>query len=196
MAQYLTQQDVQDYGSDLVDFAQRAAVHAVAPHLQNLEQQNHELQRRLAQEARHRLDAAVEQAIPNYRTIDQDPRWHQFLLTVDSLSGRQRQTLLNDAIASADANRVIAFFRTFLREAGGADHTASHASNTSSYGTRRATSSVNGPIYSAAQIAKLYDQKRRGAYAGREAEWARQEVDIFRAQHEGRVVGGKDVQGK
>jgi hypothetical protein len=63
-------------------------------------------------------------------------------------------------------------------------------------GARRTSSGINGPIYTAAQIAKLYDQKRRGAYAGREAEWARLEVDIFRAQHEGRVVGGKDVQGK
>ena len=52
MANYLTQEDVQNYGSDLVDFAQRAAAHAVAPHLQNLEQQNAELQRRLAKEAR------------------------------------------------------------------------------------------------------------------------------------------------
>jgi hypothetical protein len=48
MPQYLTTDDVSNYGSELVDFAQRAALHSVAPHLQNLEQQNVELQRRLA----------------------------------------------------------------------------------------------------------------------------------------------------
>jgi len=36
MASYLTQEDVQNFGHELVDFSQRAAVHAVAPHLQEL----------------------------------------------------------------------------------------------------------------------------------------------------------------
>jgi hypothetical protein len=47
--------------------------------------------------------------------------------------------------------------------------------------------SANGPIYTGAQIAKLYNQHRRGAYAGREAEWARQEDDIIAAGREGRI---------
>ena len=38
------------------DFAQGAALHAVAPHLQASEQQNLELQNGLAREARHRLE--------------------------------------------------------------------------------------------------------------------------------------------
>jgi hypothetical protein len=32
--------DYQNYGSDLLDVSQRAALEAVAPHLQNLEAQN------------------------------------------------------------------------------------------------------------------------------------------------------------
>ena len=60
----------------------------------------------------------------------------------------------------------------------------------------RTRTSANGPIYTASQISKLYDQKRRGAYNGREQEWARLEADFFRAQKEGRVVGGKDLAGK
>jgi hypothetical protein len=192
MPNYLTERDVDNYGADLVDFSQRSALHALSPHLQNLEAQNHELHQRLAIEARHRMDQQVEAAIPNYKELDQHPDWHQWLLGVDNLSGRVRQNLLNEAKASGDAARCIAFFRSFFARP------QPHASSShgSSYGTRRATSSVSGPIYTAAQIAKLYDQKRRGAYAGREAEWARLEADIFRAQVEGRVLGGKDVQGK
>ena len=79
------------------DFAQRAALHAVAPHLQASEQQKLELQNRLAREARARLDAAVERTVPNYREIDQEPRWHNWLRSVDPLSGRVRQTLLDEA---------------------------------------------------------------------------------------------------
>ena len=45
----------------------------------------------------------------------------------------------------------------------------------------------SGQIYTRAQIARLYDQHRRGAYAGREAEWARQAADIIAAGQEGRI---------
>jgi hypothetical protein len=60
MTNYLTQNDVDNYGHDLINVTQRAALHAVAPHLQNLEQQNSDLRQRLAVEARHRLDQALE----------------------------------------------------------------------------------------------------------------------------------------
>ena len=45
------------------------------------------------------------------------------------------------------------------------------------------------PVYTRNQITKIYDQHRRGAYAGREAEWARQEADIIAAGREGRIQG-------
>jgi hypothetical protein len=93
-------------------------LHAVAPHLQASEHQNLELQNRLAREARHRLDQQVERAVPNYREIDQDPRWHNWLRSVDPLSGRVRQTLLDEAIASATPHRVISFFVLVLPRGG------------------------------------------------------------------------------
>src|SRR6516162_5559574 len=95
---YLTQADVANYGTDLIDFAQRAAAHAVAPQLAHLGQQSAELMQRLARETRARLDREVESAIPNYREIDEDPRWHQWLRQADPLNGRIRQELLNVAI--------------------------------------------------------------------------------------------------
>jgi exonuclease VII large subunit len=173
---WLSQQDVQDYGSDLVNFSQRAAMEAVAPHLQDLAQQNIELQRRLAAEARHRLDQQVERAIPNYRTLDQHPDWHRWLLGIDELSGRIRQNLLDEAKASGDAARCIAFFRSFF--------TRGHSQPASGGGA----SLPSGKIYTRGEIAKIYEQHRRGAYRGREAAWAAQERDIIAASKEGRVA--------
>ena len=43
------------------------------------------------------------------------------------------------------------------------------------------------PIYSRAQIARLYSDHRKGAYVGRETEWARQDADIIAAGREGRI---------
>jgi len=45
------------------------------------------------------------------------------------------------------------------------------------------------PIYTRAQIARLYSQHHKGAYIGREAEWARQEADFYAAQREGCAWG-------
>jgi hypothetical protein len=77
------------------------------------------------------------------------------------------------------SNRVIAFFKGYQREAGQA----------SSPQRSRNTAAPSKPIYTRAQIQQLYEAHRKGAYAGREAEWARQEADIFDAQKEGRVQG-------
>jgi hypothetical protein len=205
---YLTEKDVQDYGHDLVDFAQRAAVHAVAPHLQSLEAQNAELQQRLAREARRNLDQAVELAVPNYREIDRDPRWHRWLLGVDVFSGRVRQQLLDEAISAAAAPRVISFFNGFLREEQATGHLEPESYSRQAAAPRepalplaslaapgRARPATGGdasvppdrPVYTRALIKQLYEQHRRGAYLGRETEWARQESDIISAGREGRI---------
>jgi hypothetical protein len=42
----------------------------------------------------------------------------------------------------------------------------------------------------------LYEQHRKGAYSGRETEWARQERDIIAAGREGRILNPVDVEGK
>jgi hypothetical protein len=87
MPQYLTQADIDQYGSDLADFSMRAAAQAVAPHLQNLQSQNAALAQRLAVEARRNLDERVEAAVPNYREIDRDPR---LLMRIPSAANRFR----------------------------------------------------------------------------------------------------------
>lgn len=185
MGNYLSQSDIDNYGADLVDFSRRAAADALAPTLQQLGQQNAQLQQQVARTARQALDQRVESAVPNYREIDRDPAWHQFLLTTDPLSGRVRQVLLNDAIAASDAARVISFFHMFQRE--------NRSSEGESHSGRRTASSrassFGPPTYTRAQIKQLYEAHRQGAYKDREAEWARQEVDIIRAGREGRILG-------
>src|SRR6516225_5909520 len=99
MANYLTAEDEQAYGRDLLDVSQRAALNAIAPYIQDLNAQNAQLRQRVARDSKRVMDQAVEQAIPNYREIDSDQRWHSWLLQRDALSGEIRQTLLNHAIS-------------------------------------------------------------------------------------------------
>jgi hypothetical protein len=205
---YLTQEDVQNYGNELIDVTQRAALHAIAPHLMSLEQQNAELQARLAKDTRRILDQQVEMAVPNYREIDRDPRWHRWLLGIDVLSGRVRQQLLNEAISAAQAPRVISFFRGFLNEEAATGHSEPGPTSRQPAAPREAAVSLSSlaapgrarpatggdaslppdrPIYTRAQIRDLYTAHRKGAYVGREAEWQRQDADIIAAGREGRI---------
>ena len=57
----------------------------------------------------------------------------------------------------------------------------------------RARLSSNGPIYTRSQIAQIYAAHRRGAYAGREAEYNRLDADIIRAATEGRVLNPDNI---
>jgi hypothetical protein len=205
---YLTEQDVENYGPELIQVTQRAALQAVAPQLAEVEQQNAELRRQMAREARRRLDQAVELSVPTYKEIDRNPRWHRWLLGVDVLSGRVRQQLLNEAISAASAPRVISFFRGFLNEEAATGHIEPAPSSQQPAAPReaaiplaslaapgRARPATGGetqfppdkPLYTRAQIAQLYRQHQKGAYVGREAEWQRQDADIIAAGREGRI---------
>ena len=114
----MTQKDVDDYGHDVLDLAQRAALHAMTPELQRIDHQNAELRQQLAAEQRRGLYQSLDSSLPNWKEIDNDPKWRQWLLLSDPLNGRPRQSLLNEAIAAGDATRVLSFFRGFLAEAG------------------------------------------------------------------------------
>jgi hypothetical protein len=188
MSSYLTRDDEYNYGKELLDVAQRAAMHTVAPHLQALQQQNAVLERKLSKEQRHRLDEQVEKLVPDFREIDRNPRWHKWLLGIDSLTGRPRQMLLNEAVAQHNAPRVREFFERFRRADSRPSPTHSAPLHHGGLPGR--------PTYTRRQVAQLYDGHRRGAYAGREAEWNRIEADIIAASREGRILGGVDVHGK
>src|SRR5262252_8093242 len=206
--QYLTDRDVQNYGTDLIDFTQRAAIQAVQPRLQYLQGENEDLRQQLAREARMRLDMLVEAAIPNYREIDSNPRWHQWLRLPDPYSGRIRQELMNDAIAAASATRVLSFFKGFLAEDQALGHSQPEPASQPAAPPRepavplaslaapgRARPAGGGdtslpsdkPFYTRAQIKQNYREHQQGRWVGREAEWKRLERELVAAPLGGRV---------
>jgi hypothetical protein len=188
MPNYLTYDDVQNYGHELIDLTQRAAAQAFAPHLQALDQQNAELRRQVAEQARKAMHERVEATIPNWREIDSDPRWHSWLSEIDPLTGATRQQVLDDAIAAGSAPRVIAFFTTFQAQHGGGGEGRSG-------GTRRArTASGQQPVYTRDQVKQLYEAHRRGKLTG--PQWEQTEREIIAAANQGRVAGALEPRGR
>jgi hypothetical protein len=184
VAAWLTEKDVQDYGHDVLDLAQRAALHAVSPDLARLEHQNEALSRQLAAEQRRGLYQTLDAQLPNWKEIDNDPRWRQWLLFSDPYNKRPRQSLLNDAIAAGDATRVLSFFRGFLAEGPQSPQQPQYASSAPT-GKR---------TYTRADITRYSDAYRRGRIS--EADYQRLSADIHAAIGEGRISNPPIPKGK
>src|SRR5262245_41714839 len=118
MADYLTQADAQNYGHDLLDMAQRAAKHALGDDLARLAHANATLRRQVDNQMISTFEAMLDRALPNWRTVNQDPRWLTWLSGRHELTGQSRQRLLDDAVAQGDANRAVSIFAGFLNSYG------------------------------------------------------------------------------
>jgi hypothetical protein len=189
VANYLTREDEQNFGPELLDVAIRAARHAVSPELQRLHEENQDLQDQLNSATKLSLDRELDREVPDWRQINGDPRFHAWLLLPETYSGVIRDRLLKDAVAAGDAQRLINFFRGFLREQGGAGQAP--AGPAPQRISRRALSGK--PIYSRSQITEMAARRRKGLID--DAAWARWEYELIAAGREGRIVGALDIDG-
>jgi hypothetical protein len=192
VADYLTYEDERNFGSEILDVAQRAARQAMAPAMERLQEENQDLREGLQRTLKTSIDRELDAAVPNWRQVNQDPRWFRWLADYDVYSGYRRQDLLNDATAEGAAQRVIAIFRGFLAAVGQSGQPGQFG-QIGQPGPRQAVQ-PNGRIYTRPEIQKLYSQYMRGAYRGREAEWRALEADIIAAGREGRIIGALDLQ--
>ena len=179
MAAWLTQKDVDDYGHDVLDLAQRAAMHAVTPELQRINAQ-------LAAEQRRGLYQSLDTMVPNWREIDNSPQWRQWLSDPHELSGHTRQQWLNDAMARGDAARVASFFRGFLAEAGQSPQRQSPP--------QAGTIGGSGRVYSREDIKRASKDYLRGRIS--EADYQKLSADMHAAVNEGRISNPPIPKGK
>lgn len=204
----ITPEDETTYGSELIDFATRAARQAIAPELDEIKKENQQLRRTVNQSKQGEAIGLLAQAVPNWRAVNQSPEFKAWLSKRDVYSSRVRHEMLNEAHAAASAPRMIAFFRGFLAEAqatGQIDPQPQHEApapaprqaavplgQLTAPGRAKPASGdtalpADKPVFTRAYIAKFYAQVRAGVYATDQAQKDRLEREIFSAQAEGRV---------
>ena len=216
--QHVTEKDVTEYGADMVEFARRVSREEVAPlaqAMQQLMQRIDQLQgvvptvRQIAdtqaKTAHEKFYDALTSRVADWKSVNDNPRFHEWLMSADPLSGLQRQTLLTDAHSNLDVTRTVSIFDTWKREAGiaaapanDAAQAAAKASNISKLEKQvapgRASSGTTPPAqqqkkqWTRTEIAQFFRDKMEGRFKGREAEARSLESDIFLAQREGRVA--------
>jgi hypothetical protein len=178
MPQLLTAQDEENYGPELLDMSKRAALEALSPELNALRQENRQLRGMATRVQYAEIERSLNQQIPNWRQVYQNPEFSSWLSQPDEYSGTTRSQLMRNAVSNGDSARVIAFYRGFQQEAG------SHVPA----GQRSRQPATGGPrIYTRPQIANLYERRRKGEFT--DAQWFPIEADVVKAAGEGRVVG-------
>jgi hypothetical protein len=112
----LSQDEIQAYGLEALSVMERKAMEVVQPFVDQVTWQNQALRQELQQVKSNDIWSMLDQRLPNWREINQDPGWKDWLTLTDPLSGLPRQQLLNQAFAAGDAGRVLVFFNGFLSE--------------------------------------------------------------------------------
>lgn len=201
----ITDQDVETFGSDLVEFAQRAAAKVASDQLKLLRAEMQGLYKAL-DEVRNQVGQvgstaqySVEQVfydkltqrVPDWQAINQDQAWFDWLSQTDAFSGAPRQALLNDARAKLDIERVVQFFEAFKGVSPSVAKPKASAELQRQVSPPKSRAGSSAPtqgdkkVWTEAEITKFYEAKALGRIDPQEA--ARMEADLNQAVAEGRV---------
>jgi uncharacterized membrane-anchored protein YhcB (DUF1043 family) len=185
---YVRPEDVEEYGQDMIDVAQRAAREVFEPQLQQVTSQLSQAQ----------FDNALLRAVPNWEVINQDPVFWQWLDQMDPYTGQVRRTTLQQAFADRNAEQATLGFQAFIQDYQASQQAAAASAPQQNpqlaaqqQPTRNSATAAPaaGRTYTRAQISQFYREVTQGRYRGREPEAKAIEDDINKAMQEGRLVG-------
>lgn len=184
----LTEAEIEEYGPDLVNLIKRVAGSAAAPSnngdLQEIKSELGQLREEKRQDAEARFWTDLETQVPNFRAVNADPAFHQWLAELDPLSGQPRQQLLVGAQQALDAYRVAAVFKSFAAVAPKAQKETIPDDQVQPRQARSAAPEPQqGKVWTRAEISEFY--RNKASYPKDQA--AAIEADIFAAQAQGRI---------
>jgi hypothetical protein len=211
-ASLLTPAEVSEFGEEFLGVVAKKAREEVSPELAALRQELAGLRSKVDGvsmtthvSAQSRMHVTLDEQCSNWREINVDQNFHDWLALPDAYSGAIRHELLKAAYERNDSPRVLAFFKGFLAEEAavapatvepdpGPAPTKIPLADLAAPGrAKTAAASPNAPAekptFTRAQISKFYSDSAAGKYRGREAEKTRIEETIFAAEREGRISG-------
>lgn len=136
-----------------------------------------------------RFTADLSKHAKDWEKLNTDSDFNLWLDGMDPASGLQRRQLFNTAVSSSDVQRTAYFFNTFTQQNQSWDETPkSQVPPADHYMAPQQSKAQQSPqgkkIWSSSEVAKFYDDVRRGRLDDDAA--SRIEQDIIAAQREGR----------
>lgn len=216
----LSEQEVADYGPEFVDVVRRVAREVATPlesEIVSLRNQLGYVQQETGNSFLSRMDETIGGMVRNWRDINTNPQFIEWVKLPDVFSGAIRQSLMQEAWNAGDARRVAAFFQAFLAEVAAVD--PQRANGQHRPGSRMvvtptqspvappastpslaledlaapgrahsAATPAEKPVYTSADITRFYTDVKLGRWRGREQQQAAIDADIMQAQREGRII--------
>ena len=212
----VTQKEVEEFGSELMDVVGRRAAEVYEPVLQQLLGELNQVKRQVGGvqntvvfDARVQMYKDLEREVPNWDAINNSPQFSGWLDQIDPISRQPRRNFLNSAHNSNATGQVVDIFRSFLSTL--APNGPANGQGTPGNGTGYAPASTpqfdlrqlaapgraktgqtevppEKPIFNATDVTQFYRDKTAGRYAGREAEADALERALIQAGNEGRII--------
>lgn len=218
----VTAKEIEEFGEDLLDAASRFAAQQWEPLVVELRAEVADLRaevastkstavaarQTVAMNAREQMFATLDKELTDWRTINTDDQFKEWLGQEDEMSGETRQTLLLRAYERNDAKRVLRFFASYKAEHAGGPQPAPAGQPAADPGQQptgkprvdpaqfvapaRGRSaprpvSTQQIVWTPQDIAAFYADVQKGLYKKNPQERDRLERDIFDAQATGRV---------
>lgn len=209
----VTDQDIQDYGSDLIDMVTRVVKQQYETRLKDVQERLSVLEGRVGrvdesvrgtsaavkQTAAERYEAKLTELLPNWESVNEEPELLDWLEKSDNLSGIKYRELLGDAHNAMDAKRVVSIFTLYLQQTGRnapsrsgtpaekkapkIDPATLAAPNTAS--APSSPTGKTGKMWTQEEVNKLYADKVAGRIT--QQVFAKREQEYLEALAEGRV---------
>lgn len=200
--------EIEDYGSDLIDVMKRAGREAMSPELKRMKDEIASLNQQLggvsqsvAMSGRDKVFNLLSSKVPNWEELNNDPGFLSWLDQSDPYSGIPRQQMLTNAFGQNDGARVITFFQGYLNE-NDTIQTAQQEVAPQRIPQKKLDDLVapgrpKAPVAAAqkgkrtwtqAQIAAFYKDVNSGKYRNNPDKKTALEQDIINAPLEGRLV--------
>lgn len=193
---YLTEQDEEAYGSDMVDMVRRGAKEESAKYAKQaseLRNRLDEMERRFQQseadiemQRKQSFLTTLSELVPDWESQNTDPGFLAWLDEVDPFFGVPRKAALQRVYQALDAYGVARVFLAYRENRRPANDLARQVSPTHSRGTGSTPGAGSQKTFSQAEIAAFYDAWRRGQISDEEA--GRIEKEINDAVASGRVL--------
>lgn len=192
---YLTEQDEQDFGQDMVDLVRRGASEEAGKYAQEAQKLKAQVEQLHTEVMRSRQETEAVREAEFYRTLATEcPGWEQqnteaefleWLKETDGVYGFQRNEALQRAYGMWDAHRVAAIFNEYRSKKNAAANPLSR--QVAPTHSRGAAQPQGTPArkWTQGDIASFYDAWRRGTISEEDAQ--RIEVEILNAVNAGLV---------
>ncbi len=184
-----SEEEIKEYGEDFLKMVARVGASRtaspegeIAGKLDSLNNRFDGLEKNQFKTAEDKFFAELDRVVPSWEDINKRDGFKNWLAEDMPLTGRQRQSFLDEAHARLDAPAAIGFFTAWL---GGSTET--HDLDTVPAPHELVVGEVDTDIITQQDIKNFYEELKLGKWKGREDEARQNELKIFKAQRENRI---------